>query len=254
MRVAPLTGAWGVFAGTSSSMARSAVQTRSLTAGAGACIVGACIVAHAASQPAGAPPVGELVASLQERYAAVRDLTAEFEHRVAGGVLSIGDRELGTVRIKRPGRWRFDYREPEPKHFVSDGTTVYAHFPLDRQVIVTPLPADAGASNPAAFLAGRGDLARDFSAAYAEPGEAPPNTWVVRLTPLRNDADYELLELAIDRDTLDIRRIATTDFLGAVSTYRFSNLRANRSLSDGLFAFEIPPNTEVITDDGSMRP
>ena len=221
---------------------------------AGACFVAACLAAHPAAQPRAGPPVAELVASLQQRYSSVGDLSAEFEHRVSGGVLSTTDLELGTVRIKRPGRWRFDYHEPEPKRFVSDGVTVYAHFPLDRQVVVTAVPADAGASNPAAFLSGRGDLVRDFTATYAEPGDAPPNTWVVRLTPRRDDANYEQLELTVDRDTLDIRRLATTDFLGAVSTYRFSNLRTDQSLSDTLFTFEIPPNTEVLTDDGSTRP
>jgi outer membrane lipoprotein carrier protein len=215
---------------------------------AGVCAAVACLVARPAAQAPASPPIDELVASLQQRYSAVRDLTADFEHRVSGGVLSTTDLERGTVHIKRPGRWRFDYREPEPKLFVSDGTTVYAHFPLDLQVVVTAVPADAGASNPAAFLSGRGNLVRDFTASWGDPQEATPDTWVVRLTPL-DDADYETLELSVDRGTLDIRRLATTDFLGAVSTYRFSNLRTNRDLSDTLFAFEIPPNTEVLTDE-----
>ena len=76
----------------------------------------------------------------------------------------------------------------------------------------------------------------------------------MRLTPLRGDADYETLELTVERDTLDILRLSTTDFLGAVSTYRFSNLRTNQDLSDALFAFEIPPNTEVLTDEGPNYP
>ena len=231
---------------------------------AGACVAAVCFVAHLGAEasagspiaeqaPAG-PPIGELVASLQQRYSAVGDLTADFEHRVSGGVLSTTDLELGTVRVKRPGRWRFDYGEPEPKRFVSDGTTVYAHFPLDLQVVVTPVPADAGASNPAAFLSGRGNLVRDFAAAYGDARDAPPDTWVVRLTPLRADANYETLELTIERDTLDIVRLATTDFLGAVSTYRFSNLRTNQGLSDAILAFEIPPNTEVLTNEGPNHP
>ena len=140
---------------------------------AGACAAAVCLVAQLGAQAPPGPPIGTLVASLDQRYLAVRDLSADFEHRVSGGVLSTTDLELGTVRIKRPGRWRFDYREPEPKHFVSDGTTVYAHFPLDRQVVVTPVPADAGASNPAAFLSGRGNLVRDFAAAYGDAGTRP---------------------------------------------------------------------------------
>lgn len=221
---------------------------------AGACAAALCLAARPAAQESAAPPIGDLVAALQQRYATVRSLTADFEHRVSGGVLSTTDVELGTVRVKRPGRWRFDYVEPEPKSFVSDGTTVYAHFPLDRQVMVTPVPADAGASNPAAFLSGRGDLVRDFASSYGDAPDAPPGTWVVRLTPLGDNADYETLELAVDRRTLDIRRLATTDFLGAVSTYRFDNLRTNRDLPDALFTFEIPPNTEVLTDAGPNPP
>ena len=221
---------------------------------AGACAVAACLVAHPLAQAPGAPPIGELVASLQQRYSTIRDLTADFQHRVSGGVLSTTALEWGTVHVRRPGRWRFDYHEPEPKRFVSDGTTVYAHFPLDRQVVVTPVPADAGASNPAAFLSGRGNLVRDFAAGYGDARDADSETWVVRLTPLRGDADYETLELTVERDTLDILRLSTTDFLGAVSTYRFSNLRTNQDLSDALFAFEIPPNTEVLTDEGPNYP
>ena len=213
-----------------------------------------CLLARPEAQAPGQPPIDDLVASLQERYASIRDFSADFEHRVAGGVLSTTDVEHGVVRVKRPGQWRFDYTTPELKHFVSDGETVYAHFPNDREVIVSSVPPDAGASNPAAFLAGRGDLVRDFTATHAESPDAPRGTWVIRLTPNRTDADYEWLELAIDRSSLEIRRMATADFQGAVSTYVFSNLKENQGLSDNVFAFEIPRDTDVLTDDAFGRP
>ena len=76
---------------------------------------------------------------------------------------------------------------------------------------------------------------------------------MIRLTPIRADADYEWLELAIDRSSLQIRRMATTDFQGSVSTYVFSNLKENQGLSDNVFAFEIPRDTYVTTDDSFGR-
>ena len=217
------------------------------------CAAVTCPPGHANAQAPGAPPVGELVEALQGRYATISDFAADFEHRITGGVLTTTDVEHGVVRVKRPGRWRFDYTEPERKQFVSDGKTIYAHFPEDREVIVSQVPPDAGASNPAAFLAGRGDLARDFTATHAEAPDAPRGTWVIRLTPIRADANYEWLELAIDRSSLQIRRMATTDFQGAVSTYVFSNLKENQGLSDNVFAFEIPRDTYVTTDDSFGR-
>ncbi len=213
------------------------------------CVAFTSLPAQPDGQAPGAPPVEELVHALQARYATVRDFSADFEHRISGGLLTTTDVERGVVQVKRPGRWRFDYTSPEPKQFVSDGETVYAHFPDDHEVIVSQVPPDVGASNPAAFLAGRGDLARDFTASHAAAPDAPRGTWVIRLTPLRADADYEWLELTVDRSNLEIRRMATTDFQGAVSTFLFSNLKENRGLSDNVFAFEIPRDTDVITDD-----
>lgn len=212
----------------------------------------ACALAAAAGQPPPAPPVAELLADLQAHYDRMADFSADFEHRYAGGVLRAADVERGAVHVRRPGQWRFDYVSPERKLFVCDGATIHSYFPADRQVVVSPLPADAGASTPAAFLAGEGDLRRDFAARYAaRPG--PAGTWSVELTPIRGGADYESLLLAVDQDTLDVLELAATDFQGGVSTYVFSNVRRNQGLSADLFAFEVPDGVEVVTDDVFAR-
>lgn len=207
----------------------------------------ACVLA-AAGQSAAPPPVAELLADLQAHYDRMADFSADFEHRYAGGVLRAADVERGAVHVRRPGQWRFDYVSPEPKLFVCDGAAIHSYFPADGQVVVSPLPADAAASTPAAFLAGEGDLRRDFAARYAAlPG--PAGTWSVELTPIRGGADYESLLLAVDRDTLDVIELAATDFQGGVSTYVFSNVRRNQGLSADLFTFEAPEDVEVVTDD-----
>ena len=208
-------------------------------------------VAPDAQAPA-APPIAELLARLQARYDRIVDFSADFEHRYAGGVLRTTDVERGTVHVRKPRQWRFDYVGPEPKLFVCDGTTIHSYFPTDRQVIVSPLPAGAGASTPAAFLAGEGDLLRDFTARHPA-GRPPDGAWIVELTPVRGGADYESLTLTIDPGTLDILGMATADFQGGVSTYEFSNVKQNQGLSDALFVFDVPGDVEVITDDSFAR-
>ena len=69
----------------------------------------------------------------------------------------------GTVQIKKPGKMRWDYTAPEKKLFVSDGSTIYLYVPADKQVIVSPVPADDSATTAVLFLAGKGNLARDFT-------------------------------------------------------------------------------------------
>lgn len=210
-----------------------------------AVLVACALPVAAGAQSPAAPPIARLVANLQAHYDRIADFSADFEHHYAAGVLRTTDVERGTMHVKKPRRWRFDYVDPEPKLFVCDGTTIHSWFPADRQVIVSPLPAGASASTSAALLAGEGDLLRDFTALYAA-GPPPDGAWSIELRPVAGDAGYESLILTVDRTTLDILEIATTDFQGGVSTYVLSNVMQNQGLSDTLFGFDVPADAEVI--------
>lgn len=212
----------------------------------------ACALPVAAGAQSPAPPVARLLADLQAHYDRIADFSADFEHHYAGGVLRTTDVERGTMHVKKPRRWRFDYVDPEPKLFVCDGTTIHSWFPADRQVIVSPVPAGAGASTSAALLAGEGDLLRDFTARYAA-GPPPDGAWSIELRPVAGDAGYESLLLTVDRTSLDILEIATTDFQGGVSTYVLSNVMQNQGLSDTLFGFDVPADAEVISEEPLAR-
>ncbi len=194
-----------------------------------------------------APPAPERLArALQERYQSIRDFTADFVHTYRGGVLRTETTERGTVVIKKPGRMRWVYTTPERKEFVSDGLKVYSYFPLDRQVIVTNVPPDDQATTPAAFLAGRGDIARDFTAEFDET--SVEGTTALKLTPRRSEPEYEYLVVAVDPVTLQIRALTTRDRQGGVSTLTFSNLKENQGVADNVFVFRIPRGVDVITD------
>ena len=208
--------------------------------------------APSALQPGGRPPIAQLVSDLQAKYDSVRDFSAEFEHRYSGGLLSLSVIEHGTVEIKKPGKMRWRYSTAEEKIYISDGSTFYSYFPLDRQVLVAAVPPDDSASTAALFLAGKGSLSKDFTAAYDDVA-FPPNTWVIRLIPHVDDADYEWLSVTVDQRTLSITGLATADYQGGESTYLFSNLEENRGLPDSLFSFTIPENTDVVTEDTFRR-
>jgi len=184
--------------------------------------------------------------ALQQRYQGIRDFAADFVHMYRGGVLRTQTIERGTVVIKKPGRMRWVYTSPEKKEFISDGGKVYSYLPQDRQVIVTTLPSDDQATTPVLFLAGKGDIGRDFTAAYAET--SPAGTTALRLTPRRPEAEYEYLVVAVDPVTLQIRGLTTRDHQGGDSTLTFDNLKENTGISDKAFVFRIPRGVDVITD------
>ena len=52
---------------------------------------------------------------------------------------------------------------------------MYSYIPQDKQVIVATVPPDDQASTPTMFLAGKGNLTRDFTPSLVElpPGSRP---------------------------------------------------------------------------------
>jgi outer membrane lipoprotein carrier protein len=188
----------------------------------------------------------ELVKALQARYQNVRDFTADFVQTYRGGVLRTETRERGTVAVKKPGRMRWIYTSPERKEFVSDGQKMYSYIPEDRQVVVSGVPTDSQAPTAVLFLAGKGDLVKDFTASQAQSPVA--GAVAVKLTPRRNEPEYEYLIVAVDPTTLQIRALTTRDRQAGESTLRFENLKENQGISDKDFAFRIPRGVDVITN------
>src|SRR6266853_4799972 len=105
----------------------------------------------------------DLAQSLQHKYDTVRDFSADFVHTYQGGVLHKQITERGHVLVKKPGKMKWDYTSPEKKLFISDGVRVYSYIPADRQVIVGAVPKDDQPGAPILFLAGKGNLVRDFT-------------------------------------------------------------------------------------------
>lgn len=191
------------------------------------------------------PPAVETARALQQKYDRVKDFTADFTHTYEGGVLKKKSTEHGTVQIKKPGRMRWDYTSPDKKLFVADGHKVYSYIPADKQVIVNDMPADDEATTAVLFLAGKGNLTRDFAVSYAA-GETP-DTWALRLDPRQKQRDYDWLVIVVDRQSLQIRSLTSADHEGGRSSFAFTNYRENAGLSEKAFEFKIPKGVDVIT-------
>ena len=195
----------------------------------------------------GGDPMG-LASALQRKYDAVRDFSADFVHTYEGGVLRKRVSESGHLLVKKPGRMRWTYMEPEKKVFVSDGVRMYSYIPADRQVYVAKVPAEDQATTPALFLTGKGNLLRDFEVSAAEvPGGAPAGSVALGLAPRIKERDYDSLVLVVDRESLELRMLVSEDRQGGRSSFAFSSLRENIGIHDREFTFKIPRGVEVIT-------
>jgi outer membrane lipoprotein carrier protein len=216
-----------------------AVMALSVTAGAQS------RPAQTVSTPDVRPPAGDVAAALQRKYNAIQDFSAAFTQTYEGGVLRRKASESGTVYVKKPGKMRWDYTSPEKKLFVSDGRTMYLYFPADRQVMKNPVPEQDQATSAVLFLMGKGDIVRDFNVRWA--GGAADKNYHLRLDPKTRQAEYDWLEVAADRDTLQIVGLTAADAQGGRSSFTFSSFKENAGLADKMFQFSIPRGTEVIS-------
>ncbi|MDQ3068693.1 MAG: outer membrane lipoprotein chaperone LolA [Acidobacteriota bacterium] len=207
----------------------------------------AALPAFAAAQTAPPASTGEIAAAVQRRYNGVRDFTADFTHTYQGGVLRQKTVERGTLEVKKPGRMRWAYTSPEKKEFVSDGSKLYSYLPADRQVIVSEVPPGGADTTAALFLAGRGDLTRDFTAALDGQDAA---SYRLKLTPKRKQQEFDTLTLVVSRATMQITSLVAQDQQGGTSIFVFSKLKENVGLADSRFAFAIPRGVEVVRSGG----
>lgn len=195
----------------------------------------------------------QLAQSLQKKYDGIKDFSADFIHTYEGGVLRKQVTERGHLLIKKPGKMRWEYTAPEKKLFVSDGTKMYSYIPQDKQVIVASVPPEDQATTPTMFLAGKGNLARDFTASFVEPPAGmAAGSRALKLVPKARQRDYDWLVLVVDPSTLTIRGLVTVDAQGGKSSFSFNNLKENIGLADKAFAFKIPRGVDVVT--ASSRP
>jgi outer membrane lipoprotein carrier protein len=209
------------------------------------------VLAASVSLRGAEPTAAELAQSLQRKYDTIRDFSADFVHNYKSGALRKQLTEKGHLLIKKPGKMRWEYTAPEQKLFVSDGVKIYSYIPQDKQVVVSNVPPDDTAAAPALFLAGKGNLVRDFTAALTEvPAGMPAGTKALKLVPKTPQPDYDWIVLFVDQTTLGLRGLMSTDAQGGTSTFSFANLKENVNLTDKEFAFQMPRGVDVVTDAG----
>jgi outer membrane lipoprotein carrier protein len=180
--------------------------------------------------------------AVEARHQRVNDLQARFVQAYRSAALGQEIVESGTLRFKRPGLMRWEYRKPERKLFICDGTDFYFYVPADRQVIVRRRERDQGLAYRLLF--GEVAVDREFEATIESTDGASTR---VKLTPRRPDAEVASVVLDVDSD-LHLRGIEIRDLQGNRSGFRFEEVRENRGVADSSFHFEIPAGVEVVRE------
>ena len=196
----------------------------------------------------GAGPVsGESVLiEIQRRYETTNDLEANFVQEYVGKVMQRPQKGEGKVYFKKKGMMRWDYKSPNQK-LISNGHTLWYYQPDENQVFISDVSRVVKERTPLAFLAGEGDLSRDFNLANLnEAVSLREENFVLELVPKETTPVLAKLILTVDKKTFYVIQADVVDGLGNVTRTRFTNIKTNLSLPDSFFNFIIPQGTEVL--------
>ena len=169
-----------------------------------------------------------------------RTLKADFAQIVISRSGRKPQQSAGTVAISRPGKLRWDIQKPYPQLVVGDGEKIWIYDSELKQVTVRPAGQALGGS-PAALLAGKNELEKNF--ALAEAGELDGMDWV-EAVPKAGDSGFEKIRLGFAGN--DLAAMVLVDSFGQTTQIRFSKLERNPVLPASTFKFSPPPGVDVV--------
>ena len=182
---------------------------------------------------------------VDQRYNHLQTLEAQFAESYSGAGMT--RKESGTLLLKKPGRMRWDYDEPRPKMFLTDGSTAWFYVPGEKQVRRTPVKQIEDLRSPLRYLLGKTRLEKEFVGLAIATDAKPLNEGdvVLRGVPkgMQERVSQTLREVTPDGM---ITRIVVEEMDGSITEFRFLQQKENVQIADARFKFTPPPGVEVV--------
>ena len=189
--------------------------------------------------------VHRIATAVDRRYNSLRSLETGFTETYSGEGATRS--ESGTLWLRRPGKMRWEYRQPREKLFVSDGKTAWFYVPGEPQVRRAPVKKLDDLRSPLRYLLGQTRLEKEFSGLSLAPDVQPsrPGNVVLRGVPkgMEDRISQVLLEIT---PGWQIARLVIEEGNGAVTEFRFAEQKENVAIPDQRFKFSPPPGVEIV--------
>lgn len=188
------------------------------------------------------PEAAALARKVQAYYEKTQDFEASFVQTYSYAVGGRTQTSRGTLRVKKPGKLRWDYLEPSKKTVTLNGSRLVQYEPDANQAYVDDHFDASAMSAAVTFLLGKGNLEREFELAMGEGGR-------LVLTPRKPDSRVERVELTVGGGG-EVSATRVVDGSGNVNQVAFQKLRRNVGLDDGVFVLELPKDVHRVKAPG----
>jgi len=181
--------------------------------------------------------------ALQKRYDSIQDLRAEFVQTSFSAALGKETESRGVVAVKRPGKMRWEYAQPDGRVIVLDGSTIRIWNPDEKQLQIAPLSPENVSPTALGFLMGQAVLKDTFDAKpLSEPGRRELG---LTLLPKR-EGGFQSLALWLEPKTLQLRESVVVDLFGNKTRVRLDKIVENKGVEASQFELAAPPGAETV--------
>ncbi len=180
---------------------------------------------------------------MSQKFQSMKGFTANFDFTYQDGSGS-GDRQTGDIAVKGN---QYRLKLPDQEIF-NNGKTVWTFIQTDtyKEVTINDVTQMEGELTPSnIFRMYETGFTYKLLADKTFQGKA---SQVVELVAEKANAPFQKVRLMIDKTTKDLLGWEMFDGQGGVFAYTFKNLKAQSSLADSYFAFDVKqyPGIEVI--------
>lgn len=182
------------------------------------------------------------VASLKDFYSNTNAMRAKFFQEVKDNQGAVIQEVEGTMQLKRPNMFRWDYNKPYEQQIISDGKEVFLYDTDLEQVTIRSLSQTLGTS-PAALLAGGANVEKSFMLSSIERKDGLD--WVEAL-PKGEDSGFDRILLGFKGN--DLSKMELFDSFKNVTLIAFESVERNPTLEVADFLFKTPEGVDVISE------
>lgn len=188
----------------------------------------------------------KIMNSVEKKYA-VAGFSACFVQESTLKAMGITDSASGKITVKRPGKMRWEYEEPESQIIVTDGKNLWVYRPDDNQVMMGGFPSFFGDGKGASFLSDIKLIRQEFNITIENTDRN--DYYILKLLPLKKTNDLAYINLSISKKTFYVEEIVTYNLYGDETRIKLIDIKLLENPDDSIFIFNIPYGTEVLELD-----
>lgn len=183
-----------------------------------------CVTVHAAT-------LDGVLDTVQNKYRSLATLSARFTQTTKIELLGKTVTSTGALELKKPGKLRIAYDDPNGKTYISNGKTLWVVDKATKQTDTFKIGSSEVPKEALTFLNGFGDIRTTYGVNTWTAGKNGSAT--LQLVPMVSTS-YTALDGTFSKDGI-LQKLTIYNRSGNISRYVFSDVQENPPLADAGF-------------------